>query len=63
MGEERYMVHNHDIPMHLWVEAARTMYAQNYTPPKGERDQARSFWEEGYIRRIQEYRHQYRCNL
>ena len=29
----RAMLHDQDIPMHLWAEAARTMvYVQNHTP-------------------------------
>ena len=33
MEAARAMLHDQDLPMHLWVEAARTMvYVQNSTP-------------------------------
>ena len=33
MEVARAMIHDQDLPMHLWVEAARTMvYVQNRTP-------------------------------
>ena len=33
MEAARAMLHDQDIPMHLWVDAARTsMYVQNHTP-------------------------------
>ena len=33
MEAVRAMLHDQDIPMHLWVEAARTtVYVQNHTP-------------------------------
>ena len=33
MEVAREMLHDQDLPMHLWVEAARTaMYVQNHTP-------------------------------
>ena len=35
MDAPRAMLHDQDLPMHLWVEAARTMvYVQNHTPHK-----------------------------
>ena len=82
MEATKAMLHDHNLPMHLWAEATRkTMYVHNRTPhrvldnetldqdfsgeklevnhlrilhtyPKGEEVQDRSFWEEGYIRRI-----------
>ena len=33
MEAARAMLHNQDLPMHLWAKAARTMvYVQNHTP-------------------------------
>ena len=33
MEATRAMLHDQDLPMHLWVEVARiAMYVQNYTP-------------------------------
>ena len=33
MEDAREIIHDQDIPMHLWVEAARTtVYVQNCTP-------------------------------
>ena len=33
MEATREIIHDQDLPMHLWVEAARTtVYVQNYTP-------------------------------
>ena len=33
MEDARAMLHDHDLPMHLWVEATRTMvYVHNCTP-------------------------------
>ena len=33
MEAVRAMLHDQDLPMHLWAEAARTaVYVQNYTP-------------------------------
>ena len=33
MEATREMLHDQDIPMHLWAEASRTMvYVQNHTP-------------------------------
>ena len=33
METSRAMLHDQDLPMHLWAEAARTMvYVQNHTP-------------------------------
>ena len=33
MEAARAMLHDQDIPMHLWVEASRTaVYVQNHTP-------------------------------
>ena len=33
MEASKSILHDLDIPMHLWVEAARkTMYVQNHTP-------------------------------
>ena len=33
MEVAREMLHDQDLPMHLWVEAARiAMYVQNHTP-------------------------------
>ena len=33
MEDAKAMLHDQDLPMHLWIEAARTtMYVQNRTP-------------------------------
>ena len=82
MEEKKSMLHDKDLPMHLWAKATKiVLYVQNHNPhrlldnknpkedfsgeklevnhlrilhtyPKGEEVQDRSFWEEGYIRRI-----------
>ena len=100
MGTARAKLHDQDLPMHLWAEAARTIvYVQNRTPhrvlenktpeevfsgkklevihlrifscpicihiPKEKEDEVRSFRKEGLqniLPRIQEDRHQQRCN-